>query len=133
MKGSDWSGDLCELNLTVARLPSSSIVFSNNLRTKRLFHSKHIPVYSTIKSNPSKLWDTYGNVLCCTIIYVVILEERINRRHQKGIAGTRKKPAAGTAKETPDHLIRLATFSSTKKQEPVRKTEPAYQPGPTQL
>ena len=76
MEGSDWSGDPCELNLTVARLPSSSIVFSDNHSTKRLFHRNHIPVYITIKSNPSKLWDTYRNMLFCTIIW------RGNRRRK---------------------------------------------------
>ena len=32
-----------------------------------------------------------------------------------------EKPAAGTVEARPDHLLRLATYSSTRKQEPVRE------------
>ena len=69
MEGTDWSDDPCELNLSVARPPSLTIVFAINHRTTRLFHREPIPVYMTIKSNPSKLWDTYGSILFCTIIW----------------------------------------------------------------
>ena len=36
-------------------------------------------------------------------------------------AGVWEKPAAGTVEVRPDHWLRLATYSSTRKHEPVRE------------
>ena len=52
---------------------------------------------------------------------VVILDETVDRGRKKGIPGISKEPAAGTVESTPDHLFRLATYRSTRKQEPVRE------------
>ena len=38
-----------------------------------------------------------------------------------GRGGVWKKPAAGTMEVRPDHWLRLATYSSTRKHEPVRE------------